>query len=77
MALIDIQAYRGCETVADVGIRSIAVDRAECNWSIFVLNLGDADGVLAHRAAIPIEVRSDVGTTFATGQANEPRLKIG
>jgi hypothetical protein len=57
MALTDIQGYRGCETVTDVGIHSIADDRAECNWSIFVLNLGDADGELAHRAAIEVQDR--------------------
>jgi hypothetical protein len=57
MALSDIQAYRGCGTVTNVGIHSIADDRAECNWSIFVLNLGDADGDLARRAAIEVHDR--------------------
>src|SRR3981081_824329 len=57
MALSDIQAYRGCGTVTNVGIHSIADDRAECNWSISVLNLGDADGDLAHQAAIEVHDR--------------------
>jgi hypothetical protein len=57
MALTDIQAYRGCGTVASIGIHLIADDRAECNWSIFILNLGDADGDLAHRAAIEVHDR--------------------
>ena len=67
MALTDIQAYRGCETVADVCIRSIADDRAECNWSIFVLNLGDADGDLAHRAAIEVQDRLSSEFDLLTG----------
>jgi hypothetical protein len=55
MALEAIRAYRGCETVSDVGIYPIMDDRADCNWSISVLNLGDADGDLAHRAAIEVQ----------------------
>jgi hypothetical protein len=57
MALKAIRVYRGCETVADVGIYHIVDDRADCNWSISVLNLGNADGDLAHRAAIEVQDR--------------------
>jgi len=67
MALADIRAYRGCKTVAEVGIRSIADDRAECNWSIFALNLGDADGDLAHRAAIEVQDRLSSEFDLLTG----------
>jgi hypothetical protein len=68
MALTDIRAYRGCESVASIGIHSIADDRAECNWSIFVLNLGDADGDLAHRAAIEVHDRLSSQFDLSTEQ---------
>jgi len=55
MALKQIRSYRGCGTVVDVGIHPINDDRADCNWSISVLNLGDADGDLAHRASIEVQ----------------------
>ena len=35
-------------------IKPVNDDRAECNWSIFVDDLGTADGDLAHRAAINV-----------------------
>ena len=62
MALQHIRAYRGCGTVAHVGIHPIIDDRAGCNWSISVLDLGEADGDLAHRAAI--EVHDSLSSGF-------------
>jgi hypothetical protein len=55
MALRHIRAYRGCETVGDVDIHPIIDDRAGCNWSLLILDLGEADGDLAHRAAIEVQ----------------------
>jgi hypothetical protein len=52
MALLLIRAAPGCESLASVEIRAITDDRAGCNWSIFIDDLEDADGDLAHRAAI-------------------------
>jgi hypothetical protein len=62
MALKHIRAFHGCETVADVGIHHIIDDRAGCNWSISVADLGEADGDLAHRAAI--EVHDSLSSGF-------------
>jgi hypothetical protein len=62
MALKHIRAYRGCETVVDVGIHPIIDDRAGCNWSISVADLGEADGDMAHRAAI--EVHDSLSSRF-------------
>jgi hypothetical protein len=58
MALKEIRPYRGCETVTDVGIYPIQDDRAGCNWSISVTDLGTADGDLSHRAAIEVQDKS-------------------
>jgi hypothetical protein len=55
MALKKIRSYRNCGTVSDVGIHPIKDGRADCNWSISVLNLGDADGDLAHRASVEVQ----------------------
>jgi hypothetical protein len=57
MALKEIRSYRDCGTVAEVGIHPINDERADCNWSISVLNLGEADGDLAHRASIEVQDR--------------------
>ncbi|WP_159011340.1 hypothetical protein [Bradyrhizobium sp. S69] len=52
LALAEIRTYRGCDSVADVTVRPIRDDRAGCNWSIMVVDLGAAERDLARRAAI-------------------------
>lgn len=55
MALEQIRSYRGCGTVVNVGIHPIDDDRADCNWSISVLDLGGARGDIARRASIEVQ----------------------
>ena len=73
MALKQIRSYRSCGTVVDIGIHPINDDRADCNWSISVLNLGNADGDLAHRASI--EVQDQLSRKFDL-QAKASEYKI-
>jgi hypothetical protein len=57
MALEEIRRYRNCESVAEIGIHPINDNRANCNWSISVEDLGSADGDTARRAAIEVQER--------------------
>lgn len=57
MALVEIRTYRGCHDVGDVAVHPIIDDRAGCNWSITVVDLGTAEGDLARRAAIETQER--------------------
>jgi hypothetical protein len=66
MALKHIQAYRGCETVADIRIHHIVDDRAGCNWSISIIDLGTADGDLARRAVIEVHDSLSAGFDLLT-----------
>ena len=57
LALMEIRTYQGCHGVGGVAIHPIMDDRADCNWSIKVENLGTAEGDLVRRAAIEIQER--------------------
>ena len=57
MALMEIRAYRGCHDVVSVAVHPIIDDRADCNWSITISDLGMAERDLARRAAIETQER--------------------
>lgn len=57
LALAEIRTYRGCHDVGDVAVHPIIDERAGCNWSITVVDLGTAEGDLARRAAIETQER--------------------
>ncbi len=73
MALKQIRSYRGCGTVVDVGIHPIDDDRADCSWSISVLDLGGARSDIARRASI--EVQDQLSRKFDL-QAKASEYKI-
>jgi len=78
MALAEIRTYRGCHDVGDVAIHPIIDDRADCNWSITVVDLGTAEGDLARRAAIETQERlSAQFDLFDQPAASEPSPQRG
>jgi hypothetical protein len=78
MALVEIRTYQGCHDVGDVAIHPIIDDRAGCNWSIMVVDLGAAEGDLARRAAIETQERlSAQFDLYDQPQASEPSPQPG
>jgi hypothetical protein len=78
LALAEIRTYRGCHGVGDVAVHPILDDRAGCNWSIMVVDLGTAERDLARRAAIETQERlSAQFDLFEEPAASEPSAHRG
>jgi len=54
-ALAEIRQQAGCHDVQDIAINRVIDDRAENNWSRYVLSAGGADANTAARAAIHVQ----------------------
>ena len=54
-ALAKIRQQAGCIDVRDIAIDQITDDRAESNWSLWVVSAGSADANTAARAAIYVQ----------------------
>jgi hypothetical protein len=78
LALAEIRTYRGCHGVGDVAVHPILDDRAGCNWSIMVVDLGTAERDLARRAAIETQERLSAQFDLFEGPAaSEPSAHRG
>jgi hypothetical protein len=70
IALREIRRHPDCEDVQGVVVTPIIDERANCNWSIAISDLGNADAYSARRVALVVHeklsaqydlVRSDSG----------------
>lgn len=54
MALDQIRKHPGCNDVREVAVHPVIDERADCNWSIAVTDLGQADAYHARRIALAV-----------------------
>ena len=54
-ALLEVRKQPGCHNVQEVAINRVTDERAETNWSLYVLAAGAADANTAARAAVHVQ----------------------
>lgn len=54
-ALAEIQKQPGCSSVRNIAVNRVPDERAENNWSMYVLSAGAADANAAARAALNVQ----------------------